>query len=78
MVEKKHKLLINFAQTLKDTIEEKIKMKGKNQEKGYFAKVVQRIIDNLQITIENIHIRVESEFAPVQNLRYFIIYKNNK
>jgi transcriptional regulatory protein LevR len=69
LFEKKHNLLINFAQTLKDTIEEKIKMKGQVQEQGYFAKIVQRIIDNLQINIQDIHIRVESEFAPVQNLR---------
>ena len=53
---------------MKDTIEEKLKMKG-TQEKGYFAKIVQRIIDNLQISIKNIHIRIESEFAPIQNLR---------
>lgn len=68
MFQNRHSSLVTFAKNMKDTIEEKLKMKG-TQEKGYFAKIVQRIIDNLQISIKNIHIRIESEFAPIQNLR---------
>ena len=70
MFQNRHSNLVTFAKNMKDTIEQKLKMKGK-QEKGYFAKIVQRIIDNLQISIKNIHIRIESEFSPIQNLRYF-------
>jgi hypothetical protein len=65
-------MIVNFAQTMKVTLEEKLKMQGK-QEKGYFGKIVQRIIDNLQISIKNIHVRIESELAPVPNLRYTFV-----
>ena len=73
MFENKHAMLVSFAQTLKESIEEKIKAQGK-QEKGYIAKIIQKIIDNVQISISNIHIRIESEFSPVQNLRYIFNY----
>ena len=69
MFENKNSAILNYAQNMIATLEEKLKMKG-TQEKGYFGKVVQRIIDNLQISIKNIHIRIESKFAPIQNLRY--------
>ena len=68
MFQNRHTMMVGFAQTLRDTLEEKLKMSG-SQEKGYFAKIVQRIIDNLQISIKNIHVRIESELAPVPNLR---------
>jgi hypothetical protein len=68
MFQNRHSMMVAFAQNMRDTLEEKLKMKG-TQEKGYFAKVVQKIIDNLQISIKNIHVRIECELAPIQNLR---------
>ena len=68
MFQSRHSMMVTFAQNMKDTLEEKLKMKGK-KEQGYFGKIVQRIIDNLQISIKNIHIRIESELSPIQNLR---------
>lgn len=64
----RHATLVKFAQTFRETLEEKLKMKGM-EEKGYFGKIIQNIIDNLQINIQNIHVRFESEFEPIQKMR---------
>lgn len=67
-MQNRHSSLVKFAQDFKTTLEEKLKMKGK-EEQGYFGKIIQNIIDNLQINIQNIHIRFESEFEPIQKMR---------
>jgi vacuolar protein sorting-associated protein 13A/C len=33
---------------------------GKESEEGYFSKLTMKIIDNLQITIKDIHVRYEN------------------
>ena len=68
-LQNKHALLMKYAKTLKDTIVERIKMKNssKSQDKGYFGKLVEKIIDNLQIDIRDIHIRLESIASPIEN-----------
>lgn len=60
---------MQYAETLKDTITEKLKIQNdKKQKEGYFAVLIQKIIDNLQIDVRDIHIRLESNKAPIDHL----------
>lgn len=69
----RHKILANYSKTLMDTITERISIKSKGEkEKGYFSKLVEKIIDNLQVSISDIHIRLESVSNPVENLGFGI------
>ena len=67
----RHKILTSYSKTLLDTITERINIKNIGEkDKGYFSKLVEKIIDNLQISISDIHIRMESASDPVENLGF--------
>lgn len=44
--------------------------KSKDSEEGYFSKLVVKIIDNLQVTIKDIHIRYEDHLTNEYTLSY--------
>lgn len=70
-VSNRHKILVNYSKTLMDTITERINIKKEGEkEKGYFGKLIEKIIDNLQVSISDIHIRLESVNNPVENLGF--------
>lgn len=49
---------------LAQKIAEELEVKKKNQQQaGLFARYIQRMIDNLQVTISNIHVRLEDHRA---------------
>lgn len=70
VIENKQNFYINYAKTMIDTITEKLKLKGKEADKGYFGKLIEKIIDNLSISIKDIHIRLESVTEPIENLSF--------
>jgi hypothetical protein len=54
-------------------LEEKLKHGFKNKIKdqdGYFGKILKKMIDNLQINIQNIHFRIEDQSSKIGRMRY--------
>ena len=60
------------------------KSKKEEEEQGYFSKMVVRIIDNIQVTVKDIHIRYEDEITKkysfgvtLEELKIFTVNKND-
>ena len=59
--------------------------KSKDSEEGYFSKLVVKIIDNLQVTIKDIHIRYEDHLTneysfgvTLEELKVYTVNQQNK
>lgn len=48
---------MDFANELEEKIKEGIR--GKVEDNGYFEKIAKKVVDNLQVKINNIHVRFE-------------------
>jgi hypothetical protein len=59
-----------FLETYAAMIEDKLKKGGKESEAGYFEKLVTKIIDNVQVSIKNIHIRFECSLNPKTHFNF--------
>lgn len=70
----KHKALVEYTKHMISTITERLKNidkeKGKEADQGYFALLIEKVIDNLIVNIKNIHIRLESTEKPFENLSF--------
>ena len=53
----RHGKLMDFANELEEKIKEGIR--GKVEDNGYFEKIAKKVVDNLQVKINNIHVRFE-------------------
>ena len=61
------------------------KSKKEEEEQGYFSKMIVRIIDNIQVTVKDIHIRYEDEITKkysfgvtLEELKIFTVNKNDE
>jgi hypothetical protein len=68
--ERKHEKLIEMAQQLEEKLKEGFKKKTKDE--GYFGKIMKKMIDNLQIKIRDVHVRIESQESKLGRMRYSI------
>lgn len=66
--ERKHEKLIEMATELEEKLKEGFKKKA-GEEEGYFGKVLKKMIDNLQVKIKNIHLRIESDTEDIGKMR---------
>lgn len=57
-----------MANQLEEKLKDGFKNKVKNTD-GYFSKVMKKMIDNLQVKIHNIHIRIENKNSEIGNMR---------
>jgi hypothetical protein len=62
----REKMLEDFASNL----EEKFKKGGKEESAGYFSGLITKVIDNVQISVRNIHIRFECQLGPKQSFNF--------
>lgn len=62
IIEKRKKEIQDYCESVIADFAKK-GQKGKESEDGYFSKLVVKIIDNLQVTIKDIHIRYEDEIT---------------
>jgi vacuolar protein sorting-associated protein 13A/C len=77
LVKNKQEALLTYAKNITDLMTEKLKQQGKEAgEKGYFGKLIEKIVDNLQISIQDIHLRIESVTEPVESLSFGITLDN--
>jgi vacuolar protein sorting-associated protein 13A/C len=80
IIEKRKKEIESFCDAVINDFSKKNE-KGKENEEGYFSKLVVKIIDNLQVTIKDIHIRYEDEITKAYSfgvtLEEFKLYTVN-
>ena len=61
------------------------KSKKEEEEQGYFSKMIVRIIDNIQVTVKDIHVRYEDQITKkysfgvtLEELKIFTVNKNDE
>jgi vacuolar protein sorting-associated protein 13A/C len=59
----KKKILDEFVQALEQNLKLQFTQKEELKEEGFFDKLITKILDNLQLTIKNIHIRYEDRLS---------------
>jgi hypothetical protein len=69
-IQNKETFLMNYAKAMIDTMTEKLRMQGKEADKGYFGKLVEKIVDNLSISVKDIHVRLECVAEPIAGLSF--------
>jgi vacuolar protein sorting-associated protein 13A/C len=66
IIEKRKKEIESFCESVLSDFAKKNEKTKDNSEEGYFSKLVMKIIDNLQITIKDIHIRYEDDLSKME------------
>ena len=62
----REKMIEDFASNL----EEKFKKGGKEDSAGYFSGLITKVIDNVQVSVKNIHIRFECALGSKQSFNF--------
>lgn len=86
IIEKRKQQLMSYCDSIIQDFMKKSKNAGKqDEEKGYFGSMMVKILDNIQVTIKDIHVRYEDEITQkysfgvtLEELRVYTVNKKGE